>query len=85
MPRLSAGAQRAVGGEQCGQREIDRNAAIQYALNREDGMGTFFETITLVNSLDRAFADSGYIPKDQIRAMEVEAMPDTGAWTLIID
>ena len=48
-------------------------------------MGTFFETITLVNSLDRAFADSGYIPKDQIRAMEVEAMPDTGAWTLIIN
>jgi clan AA aspartic protease len=48
-------------------------------------MGTFFETITLVNSTDRAFADSGYIPKDQIRAMEVEAMPDTEAWTLIIN
>jgi len=41
--------------------------------------------ITLENSRDRAFAESGYIKEDQIRILEVEAMPDTGAWTLIIN
>jgi clan AA aspartic protease len=48
-------------------------------------MGTFLEKITLENSRDRAFADSGYIKEDEIRVLEVEAMPDTGAWTLIIN
>jgi len=48
-------------------------------------MGTFVEKITLENSRDRAFAESGYIKDDQIRILEVEAMPDTGAWTLIIN
>jgi len=48
-------------------------------------MGNFVEKITLENTRDRAFAKSGYIPEDQIRSMEVEVMPDTGAWTLIIN
>jgi hypothetical protein len=48
-------------------------------------MGTFVEKITLENSRDRAFADSGYIKEDQIRVLEVEAMPYTRAWTLIIN
>jgi clan AA aspartic protease len=48
-------------------------------------MGTFFEKITLENSADRMLASRGYIRKDQIRSLEVEAMPDTGAWTLIIN
>jgi len=48
-------------------------------------MGNFVEKITLENTRDRAFAKSGYIPQDQIRSMEVEVMPDTGAWTLIIN
>jgi len=48
-------------------------------------MGTFYEAITLENSRDRAFAESGYLKDDQIRAVDVEAMPDTGAWTLVIN
>lgn len=48
-------------------------------------MGNFVEKITLENSMDRRLAESGYISKDQIRILEVEAMPDTGAWTLIIN
>jgi len=48
-------------------------------------MGNFVEKITLENSMDRRLAESGYIKEDQIRIMDVEAMPDTGAWTLIIN
>ncbi|MDR2731452.1 MAG: aspartyl protease family protein [Treponema sp.] len=48
-------------------------------------MGTFVEKIILENSRDRADADRGYINEDEIRVLEVEAMPDTGAWTLIIN
>jgi len=48
-------------------------------------MGNFVEKITLENIRDRTFAKSGYIKEDQIRIVEVEAMPDTGAWTLIIN
>jgi clan AA aspartic protease len=48
-------------------------------------MGTFVEKITLENNMDRRLADSGYISKEQVRTLEVEAMPDTGAWTLIIN
>ena len=48
-------------------------------------MGTFLEEITLENSTDRRFADHGYIEENQIRILKVEAMPDTGAWTLVIN
>jgi len=48
-------------------------------------MGTFFEKIKLENSRDRAYAEDGHISKDKIRSIEVDAMPDTGAWTLIIN
>jgi len=48
-------------------------------------MGYFAEKITLENSNDRANVEAGYITQDQIRSMEVEAMPDTGAWTLVIN
>ena len=48
-------------------------------------MGVFMEEITLENSTDRAFADHGYISESQIRTLKVEAMPDTGAWTLVIN
>jgi clan AA aspartic protease len=48
-------------------------------------MGTFYEKITLVNSMDLGLAKRGYISEDQIRSIEVDAMPDTGAWTLIIN
>jgi clan AA aspartic protease len=48
-------------------------------------MGTFTEEIILENSADRLFADHGYIKESEIRAVKVQAMPDTGAWTLIIN
>lgn len=48
-------------------------------------MGTFLEKITLENSRDRILAKCGNIPEDKIRTIEVDAMPDTGAWTLIIN
>jgi clan AA aspartic protease len=48
-------------------------------------MGTFTEEITLENSADRLFAECGYIKESEIHAMKVQAMPDTGAWTLVIN
>jgi len=48
-------------------------------------MGTFYEAITLENGIDRALANRGSIPESQVRAVDVAAMPDTGAWTLIIN
>ena len=48
-------------------------------------MGTFLEEITLENVIDRADADRGYIKDNEVRTIKVEAMPDTGAWTLVIN
>jgi clan AA aspartic protease len=48
-------------------------------------MGTFKEEITLENTQDRALANHGYIKEAEVRALKVEAMPDTGAWTLVIN
>ena len=48
-------------------------------------MGTFKEEITLENVIDRGLANRGYIDESQIRTLIVEAMPDTGAWTLVIN
>jgi clan AA aspartic protease len=48
-------------------------------------MGPFKEEITLENTLDRGFARHGYIKESEIRALKVEAIPDTGAWTLVIN
>jgi predicted aspartyl protease len=48
-------------------------------------MGYFKEEITLSNILDQGFASHGYIKEAEIRTLKVEAMPDTGAWTLVIN
>ena len=48
-------------------------------------MGTFYEDITLENVVDRGLAARGYIKEDGIRTLTVQAMPDTGAWTLVIN
>jgi len=48
-------------------------------------MGTFFEEITLENVVDRGMFNRGYIKEDKIRTLTVQAMPDTGAWTLVIN
>jgi clan AA aspartic protease len=41
--------------------------------------------ITLKNEIDSAFAEKGYIKADEIRQMTVNAIVDTGAWTLVIN
>ncbi|MDR1324680.1 MAG: aspartyl protease family protein [Treponema sp.] len=48
-------------------------------------MGTFMEEITLINARDIGYARDGLIPDTKIRAITVKAVPDTGAWTLIIN
>jgi len=41
--------------------------------------------ITLKNEIDSAFAEKGYIKEDEIRQMTVQAIVDTGAWTMVIN
>jgi predicted aspartyl protease len=48
-------------------------------------MSVFKEEITLANARDIGNAREGLIPNEKIRKMTVEAMPDTGAWTLVIN
>jgi clan AA aspartic protease len=48
-------------------------------------MGIFTEEISLANSRDIGNAENGVIPDAKIRRTRVMAMPDTGAWTLIIN
>jgi clan AA aspartic protease len=48
-------------------------------------MGAFKEKITLENVIDRGLANRGYIKEDQIHTLTIDAMPDTGAWTLVIN
>ncbi|MDR2435599.1 MAG: aspartyl protease family protein [Treponema sp.] len=48
-------------------------------------MGTFAEEITLANARDIGNARDGLILDTKIRAVTLDAVPDTGAWTLIIN
>jgi clan AA aspartic protease len=48
-------------------------------------MGIFTEEITLTNAGDISAARNGFIPDTKIRRVTLDAMPDTGAWTLIIN
>lgn len=48
-------------------------------------MGEVRTEITLVNLGDQEVADRGYIPQDQVRRLTVNAVVDTGAWTLVIN
>ena len=41
--------------------------------------------ITLVNIEDQGVANRGYIPQEQVRRLTVNAVVDTGAWTLVIN
>jgi clan AA aspartic protease len=43
------------------------------------------EEITLENVIDRGLANRGYIKESEVRILTVKAMPDTGAWTLVIN
>ncbi|MDR2739999.1 MAG: retropepsin-like domain-containing protein [Treponema sp.] len=48
-------------------------------------MSTFRERITLTNARDIGNARNGLIPETEVRAVAIDAMPDTGAWTLVIN
>jgi hypothetical protein len=47
-------------------------------------MSTFYEEISLENEGDVALAEYGAIKETEVRRMTVNAMVDSGAWTLII-
>jgi clan AA aspartic protease len=48
-------------------------------------MSVFKEEITLANARDIGNAREGLIPNEKVRTMTIVAMPDTGAWTLVIN
>jgi clan AA aspartic protease len=48
-------------------------------------MGEVRTEITLVNIGDQEVANRGYMPQDQVRRLTVNAVVDTGAWTLVIN
>jgi clan AA aspartic protease len=48
-------------------------------------MSTVKTEITLKNAVDVGAAERGYIAETQVRTLTVEALADTGAWTLVID
>ena len=48
-------------------------------------MGEVRTEITLVNIGDQEVANRGYIPQEEVRRLTVNAVVDTGAWTLVIN
>jgi clan AA aspartic protease len=48
-------------------------------------MGEVRTEITLVNIEDQGVANRGYIPQEEVRRLTVNAVVDTGAWTLVIN
>jgi clan AA aspartic protease len=48
-------------------------------------MSIVYTELTLKNEIDAAFAEKGYIKDDEIRQMTVQAIVDTGAWTMVIN
>ena len=48
-------------------------------------MSVVYTEITLKNEDDTFCAEKGYIKEDEIRQMTVQAVVDTGAWTLVIN
>ena len=48
-------------------------------------MGEVRTEITLVNIGDQEVANRGYMPQDQVRRLTVNAVVDTGVWTLVIN
>jgi clan AA aspartic protease len=63
-----------------------QKAHLAVYLRQEDKyMSVFKEKITLANAVDISNARNGLIPDTKIRKITIEAMPDTGAWTLVIN
>jgi clan AA aspartic protease len=61
------------------------NEAASDAESKEYDMGEVRAEITLVNIEDQGVANRGYIPQDQVRQLTVNAVVDTGAWSLVIN
>ena len=59
--------------------------ALCYTKNREFTMGLVKTEITLKNVADKVRANEGLISEQEIRRVTVEALVDTGAWTLVIN
>jgi clan AA aspartic protease len=47
-------------------------------------MGEVRTEITLINIEDQGVANRGYMPQEQVRWLTVNAVVDTGAWTLVM-
>jgi len=48
-------------------------------------MSVVYTEITLKNKVDEANAKQGFIKENEIRQMTVNAIVDTGAWTIVIN
>jgi hypothetical protein len=48
-------------------------------------MGEVRTEVTLINIGDQSAADRGYIPQEEVRRLTVNAVVDTGVWTLVIN
>ena len=48
-------------------------------------MGSVYAEITLKNVQDLVMAEKGYLEESKIREATVDALVDTGAWTLVIN
>ena len=48
-------------------------------------MSVVYTELTLVNDVDTCNVELGYIKKDEVRQMTVQAIVDTGAWTIVIN
>jgi clan AA aspartic protease len=58
---------------------------IWHTVYKEFYMSCFTEEITLVNAGDVSAVQNGYIPDTKVRSMTIKAVPDTGAWVLVIN
>ena len=48
-------------------------------------MSVVYTELTLVNDVDTCNVELGYIKENEIRQMTVQAIVDTGAWTIVIN
>jgi clan AA aspartic protease len=48
-------------------------------------MSIVYTEITLTNKVDAVNVKRGYIKEDEVRQMTVQAIVDTGAWTIVIN
>jgi predicted aspartyl protease len=48
-------------------------------------MGEVRTEVTLVNIGDKNDANRGYMPQEEVRRLTVDAVVETGAWTLVIN